>query len=460
MTPGARGTAETVSNIESRAREILGLQDLEEAPHALPIRVERMWRAENFAPNVPYTGAVLIPMGRTPDMGAWREAIAAVARRHDALHSRLAVVKDRAIMVPGDPKITDLEMVTVSRFDIENLNRRPSALSEFFGTPIHLFEEIGFRCRTFQDEDGNFTLGILMHHYFGDAWSSQILRREIETAQAVITRGAAPELPPVVQYSEYALSQRRFLAKNLPGQLGYWHQRLAAALPAALPFDCNDDSSQLGRAAFSVPLKTLEKLALLSRSERISLPMVCLAAFQLTLGQWCGQKHALTAVTSADRMKPQFRDTIGRLMSGIPLYSDFSQDQPIRIFLAALAKEFYSALAHRDLAFEQYDEIYSPPAPFCTTRFNFIPHQPDFSAGGTGAGRPEFAGILKLANIPKAATYRDLHFLLMQYPDGLVGRVIYNLNFSFDKIESFIGIFGRMLNKIADNPDGKLSELL
>jgi hypothetical protein len=460
MTLGARSPTETVSGIEIRARAILGLRDLEEAPLALPIRVERMWRAESFAPNVPYTGSILIPMGRAPDTGAWREAIATVARRHEALHSRLAVVNDRAIMVPGDPEIADLDMVKVSRSDIENLGRQASALSEFFGTPIQLFEEMGFSCRTFQDEDENVTLGILMHHYFGDAWSSQIMRREIETAQAAITRRAVPELPPVAQYSEYALSQRRFLAKDLPTQLGYWHQRLASARPAALPFDSNDDSSRLGRAAFSVPVETLEKLALLSRNERVSLPMICLAAFQLTLGQWCGQRHALTAVTSADRMKPQFRGTIGRLMSGIPLYSDFSEDQPIRVFLATLAKEFYSTLAHRDLAFEQYDEIYSPPAPFCTTRFNFIPHQPDFSAGGTGAGRPEFTGILKLTNIPKAATYRDLHFLLMQYPDGLVGRVIYNLNFSFEKIESFIVILGRVLNKIADNPDGKLSELL
>ena len=119
------------------------MNDLETVPQALPIRAERMWRKENFARNIPYTGSLLIPMGGAPDKGAWRDSIAAIVRRHEALHSCLAVVNDRAILVPARQN-DGLEMVKVSRFDIENYFRHRSALSEFFETPIDLLRGSGF----------------------------------------------------------------------------------------------------------------------------------------------------------------------------------------------------------------------------------------------------------------------------------------------------------------------------
>ena len=415
-----------------------------------------MWRKENFARYIPYTGALLIPMGPAPDKGVWRDSIAAIVRRHEALHSSLAVVNDRAILIPA-PQNDGLEMVKVSRFDIENYFRHRSALSEFFETPIDLLEEAGFRCRAFQDEDGNATLGILMHHYVGDAWSSQIVRREILAVQAARARGMAPDLPPAAQYSEYALSQRRSLAKNLPAQLAYWQQHLAGARPTELPFDRSGDANRQGRALFSVSGETLAKLIRLSHTERISLSTISLAAFQAALAQWCGQTQAVTAMTSADRMNAQFQGTVGRLIGGIAIYSDFPEDMPIREFLSALAKQFYGAILHQDLAFEQYDEIFSPPALFCPTRFNFIPQQAEFATVGDGASMPKFPGVLRLTDTGRGEAYSDLLFVLIQYPDGLLARVTHSLDFSAEKINSFIDLFGRILEKIADNPGGSVN---
>jgi hypothetical protein len=132
----------------------------------------------------------------------------------------------------------------------------------------------------------------------------------------------------------------------------------------------------------------------------------------------------------------------------------------VREFLAVLARQFYGTIPHWDLAFEQYDEIFAPAAPFCPTRFNFIPHQAEFATGGDGGKRPEFSGVLRLTDTGRGEAYSDMLFVLMQYPDGLLGRVTHSLSFSPEKIENFIEIFSRILGKIADNPGGKLSELL
>lgn len=257
-----------ISDTENQARAILGLNDLETVPNALPIRVERMWRKENFAPVIPYTGSLVIALGHAPDLGVWQDSIAAIAQRHEVLHSRLGLVDNRAVLLPAGAQTTDLDVVQVSRDDIENHHHRPSALSEFFATPMNLFEAPGFRCRAFRDEEGNVSLGILMHHYVGDAWSSQILRREIQVLHAALVCGTAPDLKPVAQYSDYALSQRRALAKNLPVQLDYWRQHLASARPTELPFDRSGDPDRQGRAFFFLPAETLSKLTALSQIGR------------------------------------------------------------------------------------------------------------------------------------------------------------------------------------------------
>lgn len=47
----------------------------------------------------------------------------------------------------------------------------------------------------------------------------------------------------------------------------------------------------------------------------------------------------------------------------------------------------------------------------------------------------------------------------MQYADGMMEKISYNPNFSFENMKTYIGIFVRILEDIANKPDGKLREL-
>jgi len=107
-----------IAAIENRARAILGLEDLERQLYALPVRVEHLWRAENFAPRVPHTASLLLPFGRTPDIRRLGQSIAAIVARHEALRSRLAVEKGRATLVPQNALLEELSLVRSSQADI------------------------------------------------------------------------------------------------------------------------------------------------------------------------------------------------------------------------------------------------------------------------------------------------------------------------------------------------------
>ncbi len=443
---------------EKRARVVLGLDDCE--PKALPPRVEHLWRAENFAGHVPYTGTFLLPLGPAPDMALLQQSIAAIVARHEALRSRLALNDCRAILVPGKPKVESLQCVDAPRADIEQYrqNRPGSPLTRFFTAPADLFEQTGFRCRAFRDEDGNVSLGVWMHHYFGDAWSSQILRSEIEAAYAAVLQGGTAEFSPVAQYSDYALFQRQSLDKNLARRLAYWRDRLESAPPSNPPFDQAGDKSLLGRAHFLIENDLMLRLAALGRQERVSLALVCFAAFQIALAKWCGVTEIVSSVQSADRIRPQFRQTIGFLQSAIAIFSKLPQNLRYREFLLATARQLYDGIAHQDLAFELYDEIFAPPQPFCTSRFNFTPRQENFFVGTEAT--PVIDGVQHSSDIPKVSAYRDLQFLVIEYPQGLVCRAVYNKNLSFEKIAELIRLYQGILAAVAADPGITIGQFL
>ncbi len=139
------------------------------------MRVEYLWREEGFAAAVPFHGSGFIQWGPKLDQGLLRDAVAFVISLHEVLHAHLQVDGGRALLVTDEVKTPDLEIVDVSRAEMlshwEGGGR--SALREFVEKPINLLAEPAFRCRLFRDEDGNFTLGTVLHHYFSDGWSAK-----------------------------------------------------------------------------------------------------------------------------------------------------------------------------------------------------------------------------------------------------------------------------------------------
>ncbi len=327
------------SDITQRARKTLGLNDLEGAPPALPMWMERWWRNDGFGASVPYTGQILIPFGPKSDMTALRTSVTALVQRHEALRCRLAVRDgrfSRLVVEQGAP--STLQATTVTKADLKSL-RGP--VSDFFKAPFNLLEQPGIRFHAFADESGDVTLAALVHHYFGDAWSAQVLRRELLALYAAAVKGEAASLPSVAQYSEYALAQRQALAKHLPDHLAYWHDRLAGMPPLKLPFDGPPDDSRRDRVLFAVPADVMSGLQAIAKADRLSLAVICFAGFEVALARWCGQDDIVSVANSVDRIKAQFRDTVGALMAGIPVRVRITPDVPLREFLRQVGKAFF-----------------------------------------------------------------------------------------------------------------------
>jgi hypothetical protein len=445
------------SGVEDRARDLLKLKDIERYPGALPIRNDWLWRAEGFAPRVPYTGSFLLPMGKQPDLAPIAAAIAALVARHEALRSKLAVENEIPILVPVQSK-PGLDCAQVSKADIaaQREGRPAPALAPFFTAPVELFEQPGFRAHAFRDEDGEVSLGISMHHYYGDAWSSQIVRREIMALHA--GRAAAP-LPPVAQYSEYGLFQRRALEKSLTRQLSYWRRSLRDMPAARLPYDAKDETGMLGRVYFLVEEDIMRRLDDLAKAQRVSTGLICFAALQIALARWCGQTQMVSGLIAANRIRPQFQGTIGSLLSIIPVASPVpSAAIPFRTFLRGFAKTVFDGIAHQDISVDNYNEIFQPPQDLGVPRFNFVPRQENFFVGADDQ-TPIVNGVQLFPDMRRNKAYTDLHILMLEYPKGLLGRVVFAKTLSFSAIKTLVEMYQAILRRITADPDSALDRL-
>ncbi len=445
---------------EQRARDILGLNEPE--PRRLSMRIENLWRAEGFAPVVPFNGSIFATLGRDVDPDILRESLVRVLERHQVLHSRLALEEDRAILVPEPVKAPELAIIDVPRATIaaHREGGPASPLSDFIDTPVRLTGESGFRSSLFRDEEGNITLGLMLHHYFGDGWSSQVLRREIAAAYAALKEAKTPEFPSAPQYADYALAQRQALATSLETRLSYWRGRLEKTPPLKLPYDHVRDTNRMGRLYFGIAEEVSARLLAMAQSRRVSIFVVYLAALHLLLARWCGTRHAITAVNTADRVKPQFLNIVGYLIASLPITSEIDDESDLGSFLSALARNFYDAYGHRDLSYDLYDRVCEPPRPFCTTLFNFIPLQEKLSAVKSQSAAAPPAGILAGPDIQRVRVHREIYFCLVEMPRGLVGKVYYNLDFfRQETFERFIAEFKNILEKMAKGVETRLGEI-
>jgi hypothetical protein len=138
--------------------------------------------------------------------------------------------------------------------------------------------------------------------------SAAILTAELAAAYGALAAGQAePSLAPLaVQYADFSAWQRARLASGqLEAQRAYWRQQLAGA-PALLelPTDYARPSEPSGRGdvvSFRLSAVLTERLRFLAISEKATMFMVMVAAWQVHPGRHRSASHACGARHAWDR---------------------------------------------------------------------------------------------------------------------------------------------------------------
>lgn len=247
---------------------------------------------------------------------AWRT----VADRHEILRSRYRLIEGRLTQVVP---VEDAAPPPVAATELRP-SQVPAAVAAERERPFDPAHEPLARLRLLRQGAGDHVAVLVLHELIADSAALGLLASELAAAY----RGA-PADRPAPQYADLAAWQRQRAARGrLDESTEYWLRRLNGAEPAALPWDLGAPGSP-GRTpgparalSFPLPQELAARIAEAARRHRTGVQAVGLAAFQLLLACWSGQRDI--SVRGPVQERGRERRMLGPLSRAVVLRADLT----------------------------------------------------------------------------------------------------------------------------------------
>jgi condensation enzyme len=202
-------------------------------------------------------------------------------------------------------------------------------------------------CR-FDDRDS--VLFLTVHHSATDAWSQQVILRDLGAFYAARATGTHAELPPVRQYREYTAWQRASATSSAEdGAPAYWRDKLRGALEFTVPNDHGHPDSYSRSYSLhnhGMEADVMPKASALASASRTTVFSVLLSAFYVMAHEITGATDLTIRAFTAGRGDEQFHDTMGLFLNVIPLRTSLDGCTSFRDILARTKETFIDAIAH------------------------------------------------------------------------------------------------------------------
>ncbi|NRQ32471.1 amino acid adenylation domain-containing protein [Nonomuraea sp. NN258] len=349
---------------------------------------ERIWFLTELLPDLPlYNIGAISNLERLDVAGPeqMEEALRLVVQRHEPLRTRFELREGKVVQLVAPEVPVHVTHTDLSGLDGPAQEAELAALATADAArPFTLDRAPLWRVRLVELGGGRWRLVLVVHHTIFDAWSAEVMAEDLVEAHAAVRAGRAPrfaELP--IQYADYAVWQRgRLDAGELDGDLAYWSDRLAGAVPLELPTD-RPRPAELGYAgtnhAFTVPAELAGRVRALARSAGATPFMVLLTAFAALLARWSGQNDVVIGSPVAGRDLPELSPLIGMFVNVLPLRADLGGDPSFAGALDRMRAATAEALDHQEVPFALIVEKLRPPrdparTPLYQVAINQVPY--------------------------------------------------------------------------------------
>ena len=360
-----------------------------------------MWLAEKLRPGTAlYNLPAAFRLAGPVDAEVLQRALALVFGRHEALRSRIVEQDGQPMQaVDGDAR------PVLERTDLREDGQAAgpahvtAAVSEFVRRPFDPARAPLARASLITVADDDHVLAVVVHHLVGDGWSLGVFVAEVQGAYDACRRTATPTLPPLSL--SYADHTRCLLddgaAGGWAGDLDYWKERLAGSdgvlrLPTDRPRPA-ELSVEGGTQRFTIDERLAATVTDFARSRGVSVFAPLLAAFQVVMHRFSGQRDIIVGSPTTGRTSADVQGLIGLFANVVALRSELAgtetYDQAVRL----AARTTWEALAHQSVPFERVVEHVQPSrgqgwAPLVQVLFVFQNSPlPPFSLGGVQAER-------------------------------------------------------------------------
>ncbi|MCJ8275117.1 MAG: amino acid adenylation domain-containing protein, partial [Psychrosphaera sp.] len=222
-----------------------------------------------------------------------------------------------------------------------------------FDQPFDLAQDLMLRAAFIRQNPQQGILTITLHHIASDGWSMGLLFKEFVHHYQGLT--PLPELS--VQYADYALWQRNYLAGEvLEQQLGFWQQQLADMPQVhSLPLDFARPALTLyqgGKVSNTLEPAVTEQLIELAKAQKCTLFILIHATVSLVLSRHSNNPDIVLGTPTANRLQKAVDPLIGCFVNTLVLRTDCANNPSFVDILAQVKQTNLDAQDNQDVPFE------------------------------------------------------------------------------------------------------------
>jgi aspartate racemase len=473
MTPAIRGElAERKADILALLRQASTFSDIA-APvpvsrqQALPLSFsqQRLWFLAQLEPNNPfYNIPIALRLTGRLNIAALEGSVTEIVRRHEVLRTSFINVGGSPAQVFHEPELIKARMIDLSGKDYDGKHEQAMRLAaEEAKRPFDISKDDLIRLSLLRLNDDDHVALVIMHHIVSDAWSLEILVREVTELYRAYSLGQPSTLPELkLQYADFAAWQRSWLTGQvLEGELKYWRDQMVGAPPTVdLPIDNSRPETQTYRGAeetFILDASTAESLSQISFSERATLFMTLLASFNVLVSRYAQQEDVVVGTPVAGRNQIGAQALIGFFVNTLVLRTRVSPEISFRQLLGRVRDVCLGAYDHQHVPFDHLVDELNPDRSLNRTPL----FQVMFMLQNVPAGSLELPGVklLPLAISHETSKY-DLTLSVQESQQYLTCTIRYNADlFHADSIKRMAGHFRVLVEGITANPDERVAAL-
>lgn len=396
------------------------------------------------------------------DIEALGASLQALADRHESLRMHFrphedSLAQDVELIIPEQRAVA----FVVLEAPADTLADPPAFVRELLQKeleqPFDLLSEPLIRFKLVRFSPTLHAFLVTMHHLITDAWSFNVLRRELNQLYSARVKGQPDPLAPLpLRYSEHARANRR-LHESDPyrRELNYWDNLLASLGPVEADLRSGTDRGDISGTGYAdLSISEADFLRLAQRSSAHSTtPYVLLQALMhLTLySVFSGLEKMLVLSPANDRHRPEIQDSIGLHITIVGVVSTISRGMKLRQFIAQLKRSVHEALEHYESRqFASYDLAKHRAGDFPLFVYNYFLLQNDC---GWGLDDLAVEPVFPTREDPRAfVTLLELYHA--RGPSGLWGQLKYDLaQVDQRSAERFIVNYRRILEAVLSSTD-------
>ena len=448
-----------------------------EVGHPLSYGQQTIWFLHRLAPESPaYNVSVPLRVSGPLNTSALRRAFLALVERHVSLRTTFGEIEGEPVQRIHQQLNPLLEEHDATAWDDQVVK---AYLVQESQRPFDLESGPLLRVHVLRRGERRHVMLLVLHHILVDFWSLAVLTQELGELYAAEKRGAAPDLePPSARYADYVRWQREMLASPRGERLrAYWEEQLSGEPPALdLPGDSPRSAEQSFRGESELVLideKMTRDLRELSRSHGATLYMTLLAAFQVLLYRYTGQRDFFVGSPTAGRSRAEWARLVGYFVNPVALRAKFVEDQTFAGHLEEVRRTVLAALEHQDYPFAHLVETLnlgrdlSRPqlfqVMFAMHRAHLLGQEGLAMLALTGETDTHVAMAdlrLEALALPEQIAQFDLTLAVAPVGDKLAASLQYNADlFRRERITRMLDHYLTLLTEVVADPSRRISSL-